>query len=150
MIAITHVPSLNMEQCQLTNFTRAPINYGRAVRQHAAYCEMLRQCGAEVITLDINRDLPDCVFVEDTAVVLDELAVLCSMGTESRRAEPTGIGAELRKYREIHRIELPAMIEGGDVLRVGRTVFVGLSSRTNPAGARALDATVRRYGYRVV
>lgn len=111
---------------------------------------MLRKCGAEVLTLDVNRDLPDCVFVEDTAIVLDEGAVLASMGTESRRAEPIGLEPELRQYREVHRIEPPATLEGGDVLCVGRTLLVGLSSRTNAAGVAALQAIVRLYEYRVV
>ena len=103
-----------------------------------------------MVTLDVNRDLPDCVFVEDTAIVLDEAAVLASLGIGSRRAEPAGIEPVLRKYREIQRIEQPATIEGGDVLRVGRTLLVGLSSRTNAAGVSALRAIVGRYGYSVV
>ena len=149
MHAITHAPSPKMEQGQRTHVGRAPIDYGLAVRQHGEYCRMLRQCGAAVRILDVNRDLPDCAFVEDTAIVLDEVAVLASMGAEARRAEPAGIEAELRKYREVHRVETPATIEGGDVLRVGRTLLVGLSSRTNVAGVRALDAVVRHYGYNV-
>lgn len=111
---------------------------------------MLRECGADVRILDTNRDLADCVFVEDTAIVLDEVAVLASMGAESRRAEPAGVEPELRKYREVRRIEAPATIEGGDVLRVGRQLLVGLSSRTNPAGVDALEAIVRRWSYDVV
>jgi dimethylargininase len=111
---------------------------------------MLRQSGAKVVTLDINRELPDCAFVEDTAIVLDEVAVLASMGVESRRAEPVAIESELRKHREVRRIELPAMIEGGDVLRVGHTLLVGLSSRTNAAGMNAFQAIVRRYDYELL
>src|SRR5437667_9092273 len=114
MIAITHVPSPHMERCQLTHVARAPIDSGRAAEQHAAYCDALRACGATVVTLDVNRDHPDGCFVEDTAIVLDEVAVVTPMGTESRRAEPAGIEPELRKYREVCRIDLPATIEGGD------------------------------------
>src|SRR2546425_10721624 len=102
MIAITHVPSPKMEQCERTYLARTTINYDRAARQHEEYCRMLRACGADVVALDINRDLPDCAFVEDTAIVLDEVAVLASMGAESRRAEPAGIGLELRKYQGVH------------------------------------------------
>ena len=138
-----------MAQCELTFATRTPIDYDLAVWQHEAYCEMLRECGAQVRTLNINRHLPDSVFVEDTAIVLDEVAVLASMGAESRRAEPAGIEPELRKYREVRHIELPATIEGGDVACVGRQLLVGLSSRTNPAGIRALEEVVRHHGYRV-
>jgi dimethylargininase len=149
MIAITHVPSPNMEHSQLTHIARAPIDYARALQQHAEYCRMLHQCGAEVHTLDVHSELPDCVFVEDTAIMLDEVAVLASMGTPSRRPEPAGIEPELRKYREVQRVEAPATIEGGDVVRVGRTLLAGLSSRTNLAGVSALEAIVRRYGYTV-
>jgi dimethylargininase len=150
MLALTHVPSPNMERCQLTYVARAAIDHARAVRQHEEYCGVLRELGAEVHTLDVNRDLPDCVFVEDVAVVLDEMAVLASMGTPSRRPELPGIEAELRQYCEVHRVEAPAALEGGDVLLVGRTLLVGLSSRTNEGGAAALEAVVRRHGYRVL
>jgi dimethylargininase len=139
-----------MEQGQRTYLARTSIDYDRATRQHEEYCRMLRSCGADVVTLDINRDLSDCAFVEDTAIVLDEVAVLASMGTESRRAEPAGIELELGKYREIHRVQTPATIEGGDVLCVGRNLLVGISSRTNRAGGNALEAVVRRYGYALV
>jgi len=150
MIALTHVPSPNLEQCECTYVSRSPIDYRRAVRQHEEYCRVLGACGAEVITLDANRALPDCAFVEDTAIVLDEVAVLASMGAESRRAEPAGIELELKKHREIHRVQTPATIEGGDVLCVGRKLLVGLSSRTNRAGVRALEGVVRGYGYEIV
>ncbi|MBV9123021.1 MAG: dimethylargininase [Planctomycetes bacterium] len=150
MIAITHVPSPAMEHGQRTHIGRAPIDFDRAVRQHQEYCRLLRHGGAEVRTLDIYRDLPDCAFIEDTALVLDELALLASMGVDSRRAEVAGIESELRKYREVKRIPLPALIEGGDVLRVGRTLLVGLSCRTDAAGIRALEAVVRPLGYKVV
>ena len=94
---------------------------------------------------DSERQLefPDCAFVEDTAVVLDEVAILASMGTSSRRAEPAGIADELSRYREICRVRPPATIEGGDVLRVGRTLLVGLSARTNRAGVDEFETAVR-------
>jgi dimethylargininase len=150
MLAITHVPSPHLDEGVRTHVAYAPIDYGRAVRQHEAYCQLLGQCGADVRTLDVNRHLPDCVFVEDTAIVLDEVAVLASMGHHTRGGEPAGIEPELRKYREVVRVEAPATIEGGDVLRVGRTLLVGLSTRTNPAGVSALEAVACRYGYKVV
>jgi dimethylargininase len=150
MLALTHVPSPNLEQCQRTYAAPAPIDYGLAVRQHEAYCRMLEHCGARVRTLDVNRDLPDSVFIEDTAVVLDEVAVLTSMGAPSRRAELAGIEPELRRYREVERVSLPATIEGGDVLRVGRRLLVGRSSRTNAAGVHALATVAVRFGYDVI
>jgi dimethylargininase len=150
IMALTHVPSPNMGNCQLTHLPRVPIDYGLAVRQHEAYCRMLRDCGAEVRTLDVNRDLPDCTFIEDTAIVLDEVALLGSLGTEARRSEPAGIEPELRKYREVQRIESPATLEGGDVLRINRTLLIGISSRTNAAGISALEQAAGRYGYTVL
>jgi dimethylargininase len=150
MLALTHVPSPRIDYGQRTYVGRAPIDHVRAAHQHGDYCRLLRECGADVRTLQGNRHLPDCVFIEDTAVVLEEVAVLASMGTESRRAEPAGIEPELRKYREVRRVEAPATLEGGDVLRVGRTLLVGLSSRTNRAGVTALGQIARRFGYGVV
>jgi dimethylargininase len=149
MIALTHTPSPNMQECLRTYVAHAAIDPGRAARQHEAYCQLLRDCGVQVRTLDVIRHLPDCSFIEDTAVVLDEVAVLCSMGAASRRDEPAGIEPVLREYREVERIELPATIEGGDVLRVGRRLLVGLSQRTSTAGVTALADIVARYDYKV-
>jgi dimethylargininase len=150
MRALTHLPSPKLALGERTHIARLPIDYGLALRQHEAYCQMLCVCGAEVQTLHVNRDLPDSTFIEDTAVVLDEAAVLASMGAPSRRDEPAGIEKELKKNREVHRLEASSTLEGGDVLRVGRNLLVGMSSRTNSAGARAFATIVQRYGYRVV
>jgi len=150
MIALTHAPSPNLNSCELTHVERVPINLAEAVRQHDGYCAMLRECGAEVRRLTANLELPDSVFIEDTAIVLDEVAIMTSMGARSRQSEPAGIEPELAKYREIARILPPATIEGGDVLRVGRTIFVGISSRTNEAGINALREMARRHGCTVI
>jgi len=99
------------------------------------------------MTLNLNSDQPDGTFIEDTAVVLDEVAVLASMGTDSRRDEPRAIEAVLREHREVAGIEPPAMLEGGDVLRVGRTLLVGASCRTNSAGIALFAAIGERFGY---
>ncbi|MEQ8790420.1 MAG: arginine deiminase family protein [Pirellulaceae bacterium] len=148
-VALVHAPSPHLEHGQRTHLAVSEIDFHLAREQHAAYCETLRQCGAEVVTLDTNLDSPDGVFVEDAAVVLDEVAVIASMGTAARRAETPAIELALARHRPIHRIELPAKLEGGDVLRVGRELIVGLSSRTDAAGARALEAITRPLGYRV-
>jgi dimethylargininase len=149
MIAITHVPSPRITECELTHAERVPIDFAHAVEQHDAYCALLRRHGLDVVTLDVNRDHPDCVFVEDTAIVLDDVAVLTSPGAESRRAEPAGIAPALAKYLPLARIALPATIDGGDVLRVGRTLFVGRSSRTNDLGIAALRAIAEPRAYTV-
>jgi dimethylargininase len=150
MLALTHLPSPNLDRGLRTHVGRVAVDCALALRQHAEYCQTLRDCGADVYTLDVNRDRPDGTFIEDTAVVLDETAVLASMGSAARRGELAGVEPELRKYRSVHRLEAPALLEGGDVLRVGRTLLVGLSARTNAAGAQALADIVRRYDYRLV
>src|SRR5262245_54141146 len=101
MLALTHVPSPKMADCELTFVARSAIDYDRALRQHAEYCRALRDCGAEVRTLDANIEMPDCAFIEDTAVVLDEVAIVANLGAASRQKETAAIERELRKYREI-------------------------------------------------
>jgi dimethylargininase len=149
LVALTHVPSPNMQQYERTYVGDQTIDYELALRQHAGYQDALRRCGAEVVTLDVNRAMADCVFIEDTAIVLDELAVMMSPGAESRRGEPSGIEPELWHYREIERVSLPATIDGGDVVRAGRALYVGASPRTNAAGIDALRDIVSKYGYSV-
>jgi dimethylargininase len=150
MLALTHLPSPFLDQGQRTHVRRQTVDYDLALRQHADYCQMLRDCGANVETLDVNRDEPDSTFIEDTAIVLDEIAVLASMGAIARQKEPAGIEQVLRKYRTIEPILPPATLEGGDVLRVGRILLVGLSARTNGAGVHALESIVKCYGYHVL
>jgi dimethylargininase len=149
MLAITHRPSPQMADCLLTYVDRSLIDYDCALAQHATYCDALRAWGVEVRTLDGNGHLPDCTFVEDTAVVLDEMAVIGRPAAAARREETVLVEAELRALRPIERVAAPATLEGGDVLRVGRTLLVGLSSRTSPAGAAALEGIARRFGYSI-
>lgn len=149
MLALTHAPSPRMQDCLRTHVACEPIDLELAARQHAAYGAALRRCGAEVRVLDVHRGSPDGAFVEDTAVVLDEVAILCPMGAKARRAEPAAIEPVLREYRPLVRIEPPAALEGGDVLRIGRRLLVGRSSRTNAAGIDALATIVVPLGYEV-
>ena len=126
------------------------IDFALAQRQHEAYRAMLARAGATVVVLEVNLDHADAVFIEDTAIVVDELAILTSMGAPSRAVEPRGIEPELSRHRsELVRGEAPATIEGGDVLQVGRTLFVGQTARTNAAGIAALADATRRFGYDV-
>ena len=149
MLALTHAPSPHMNRCQLTFHDRQPIDFARACYQHRAYCRMLRQEGFQVRTLCTHLRAPDAVFVEDTAIVLDEIAILTAPSA-ARRCELAGIERELQPLRAIRRIEPPAAIEGGDVLRIQRTLLVGLSSRTNRQGIDALTRIVHPCGYRVI
>ncbi len=149
MIALTHVPSATMEAGERTHVPPSPIDHALALAQHAAYVQTLRDCGADVVVLDVNDDCPDGTFLEDTAVVLDEVAVLGSLGVRSRRVEAERMEPVLRQYREVVRIDPPGTLEGGDVLRIGRRLLVGRSSRTNAAGVESVARIAARYGYTV-
>jgi dimethylargininase len=149
-LAITKAPAHSLVNCELTYLDREPIQYERAVQQHQAYCATLRLCGLEVVTLPADEAFPDSVFVEDTAIVLDEMAVMTSPGAVSRRGEVEAMAAELAQYRPVEHIHLPATLEGGDVLRIGKTLYVGHSPRTNAAGIERLRELAAPYGYRVV
>ena len=146
----THVVSPNLDAGELTYIDREAVDFALAQRQHEQYCRVLVSLGVELTILDGNRDLPDSCFVEDTAIVLDEIAITTSMGTASRRSEPEAVKQALSKYRETVSIQLPATIEGGDVLRIGKTLFVGHSSRTNMLAISDLTNIVKRFGYAVV
>ncbi len=150
-IAIVRRPAPTLaDRCELTFLPRTPIDFDTLERQHAAYRDALMSAGAHVIALDAIDSAPDSVFVEDAAVVLDEVAILARPGVASREGEPAFIEAALAaKRRHIERIEAPCTLEGGDVLIVGDRVFVGLSGRSNRAGLESLASVALRYGYRV-
>ena len=146
--AITRAVGPSLVDCALTFLDRQPIDLARAEAQHAAYNEALRLAGTVVEVLPANAALPDSVFVEDTAVVLDEVAVVTRPGTPLRQREVQSISAALSTYRKLMRIVAPATLEGGDVLRLGRDFYVGISSRTNGAGFSQFASIVRAFGYR--
>ena len=150
LTAITRAVSPAIVDCELTFVARQPIDLAKAEKQHRAYQTLLEKCGAQVLSLPPEPALPDSMFVEDPAIVLDELAIILPLGTESRRPESTSIAQALSKFRKLDRVELPGQVEGGDVLRIGRRLFAGLSSRTNPEGIRQLAAITAPYGYEVV
>jgi dimethylargininase len=148
-VAITREVSPTMGACELTHFARQPIDISAARRQHGAYCDCLRDLGLDVITLPAEPDFPDAVFVEDPAIVLDEIALMTRMGAESRRGESESLARELAKHRPLCWMAAPATLDGGDVMRAGRTLYVGVSSRTNADGIRQLAAEAEKCGYRV-
>jgi dimethylargininase len=150
LIAVTRPVSESLAECALTHLPRRPIDLERARHQHAAYEDALRSQGARVIRAPVADDLPDAVFIEDTALVLDELAVITRPGAESRRREPAPVAAILSEFRPVEHIQAPATLDGGDVLRLGRTLYVGLSSRTNQVGVQQLASLVGAFGYSVV
>ena len=150
IVALTREPARALDACELTYREREPIDAAVAAAQHRGYCEALEACGARVRLLPAVNELPDSVFVEDTAIVLDEVAVLTRPGVESRRGEVGLVEKEVARLRPCVRVESPATLEGGDVLRLGRTLYVGLSPRTNAEGAAALRRLAAPHGYEVI
>lgn len=149
LTAITRGVSPSMVNCELTFMARSPIHLAKAVEQHHAYEQVLEKFGADVISLSAEPALADSMFVEDPAIVLDEIAVIFPLGTESRRAEAASLAKVLAQYRELKYVQLPGTAEGGDILRVGRHLFAGRSKRTNEDGVRQLQSAVGEYCYTV-
>lgn len=151
MIAIVRNISPRMAECELTHVERQPINLALAEKQHEEYLDALRRLGCEVVYAPDLPHHPDSVFVEDCAVVLDELAVIARPGAESRREEVFSMAEALEAYREkVFYIEAPGLLDGGDVLRVGREIWVGMGGRTNADAILQLQAMLRPFGYVVI
>ena len=145
--ALTRAVSPAMARCELTHVARVPIDLELAAAQHAAYERALEQLGLSLRRLEAAPDLPDSVFVEDAAVVLDEVAIVTRPGAPSRRPETAAVADALADLRPIEHLVAPGTLDGGDVLRVGRRLFVGRSRRTNDEGIDQLRAIARRFGY---
>lgn len=150
LIAMTRPVSESLAACELTHLVREPIDVARATLQHEAYERALGSLGAVVVRVPAAPELPDAVFVEDTAIVLDELAVLTRPGAPARQAETAGVASVLSAYRTVRAMTAPASLDGGDVMRLGRILYVGESARTNATGIAQLAGFVAPIGYRVV
>ena len=148
-IAITRQVSPAINQCELTHIAREPINYERAHAQHKQYTDALNSLGLEVVSLDAEPDLPDSVFVEDVALVMDECAIMLNPGASSRRPEVASVEKVLAQHREIFRIQPPATVDGGDILTVGQTVYVGISSRSTDNAIEQMKAILESRNYQV-
>ncbi|HVR42989.1 MAG TPA: dimethylargininase [Thermoanaerobaculia bacterium] len=149
-VAITRAVSPRIAECELTWRAREPIDARRAAAEHEEYEAKLTAHGWTVVRAEEAPEHPDGVFVEDAAVVLDEIAVLARPGAASRRGEIESIARLLASRRPLARIEPPATLDGGDVFRLGRTLHVGVGGRTNRAGATSLRELVAPFGYSVV
>ncbi len=150
LTAITRAVSPAIVNCELSFIDRKPIDLAAAQQQHHAYEILLGKLGARVISLSAEPDLPDSIFVEDPAIVLDELAVILPLGTETRRREAPSLARALVKFRKLEYVSLPGTLEGGDVLRIGRKLFVGLTARSNAEGIRQLAAILAPHHYEVI
>jgi len=147
--AITRQISPRLNECELTHLDRQPIDLDLARAQHQQYEAALREAGCEVISLPAEAELPDAVFVEDVALVFDEVAIITRPGADSRKPEAESIARALSPYRTLCTIEAPGTLDGGDVLRVGKTVYIGLSSRSNRSAVEQTQKFLAPYGYTV-
>ncbi|TAK50550.1 MAG: dimethylargininase [Saprospiraceae bacterium] len=148
-IAITRPVSPRMYACELTHLERQLINIALAEKQHEEYEDALRKLGCEIVRAPELPFYPDSVFVEDCAFVVDELAIITRPGSERRRDETISMAEVLEDYRTLHFIESPGLLDGGDVLRVGRRIWVGLSGRSNSAALKQIQAILTPHGYTV-
>jgi dimethylargininase len=149
LAALTRAVSPTLASCELTWLAREKIDLQRAIEQHHAYEGALTELGLRIISLPAEPELPDATFVEDPLVVFDELAIVTRMGAASRRGESESLASAISAFRQLRRLREPATLEGGDVLRSGRDVFVGLTTRTNEAGIAQFRAELEPFGYRV-
>jgi dimethylargininase len=147
--AITRDVSASLADCQLSFVPRTGIDLALARAQHQAYCDALAALGCQVQRLPALDALPDAVFVEDVALVLDEVAIMTRPGAPSRRAEVEPMAAVLAGFRPLLRIEAPGTLDGGDIVRIGRDIFVGQAARSNAQGLAQLATLLAPFGYRV-
>lgn len=148
-IAITREISPRFAECEITHIARTPIDLDVARAQHGAYVKALWDLGCKVIELPAEPDLPDSVFVEDTAVILPEAAVITRPGADSRKPETESIVRALTPLINLIRVHEPATVDGGDVLVLGKKIYVGLSTRSNHEAIDQLSEILREHGYSV-
>jgi dimethylargininase len=148
--ALVRAPSASFVNCIQENRPPETIDLERAQIEHHRYCELLEELGLELIQIPPDERFPDGCFVEDTAVVVGQEALILNMGAPSRLGEAAGVKAVLGKLRRVHDMMPPATMDGGDVLVMGTKLYVGLSRRTNEAGCRTLERMAGPAGYEVV
>ncbi len=146
-LAITRAVSPRFNECEITHIERTPIDVNIARAQHHGYVKALKQLGCDVMELPAEDDLPDSVFVEDTAFILPEAAVITRPGADSRKPETKSIIRALSPHKKLIHIQAPATIDGGDVLVLGKNIYVGLSTRSNQNAIDQLNELLGRYGY---
>jgi dimethylargininase len=149
LIAVTRAVSPSIGKCELTTLERVPIDLERAIAQHNKYEETLKSLDVEVLALPAQPHLPDAVFVEDAAIVMDECAIISLPGADSRKPETDSVARALAPYRILHSIQAPGTLDGGDVLVVDKHIWIGLGTRSNQSAIDQVLAFVDPYGYTV-
>ena len=149
LIAITREVNTAIGDCELSFIPRVSIDIALAQQQHQHYQSVLSSIGCEIVVVPTEPDLADSVFIEDTAIVLDEIAVLLRPGAATRLPEVAGVESVLQQYRKLAAIQPPGTLDGGDLLRVDNMIFAGLSTRSNQNGIEQLRHIVMDYGFSV-
>jgi dimethylargininase len=149
LTALTRKISKSLEICELTHVDRNPINITRAAAQHRHYEDLISSLGVIIVSLPGEPEMPDAPFVEDVAIIIDGLALITPMGSESRKAERDSVREILGRFRKVQEMDLQSRLEGGDILRVGRSLFAGLSSRTDSQGIDELRRLAEPLDYQV-
>jgi dimethylargininase len=146
--AITRLPGRNFSEGLTTAPGNSRPDLGQALAQHAAYCAALTACGLDVTVMDPDENHPDGTFVEDTFVIAAGIAVAMHPGAKTRQGEVAAVAATLRQFISSHeQIQAPATVDGGDICQVDRHFLIGISARTNAAGAAQLAAILERHGF---
>ena len=148
-LAITRSVSPRFNECEITHIERTPIDLDIAQKQHRGYVDALKKLGCDVLELPAESNLPDSVFVEDTAILLPEAAVITRPGADSRKPETESIAQALSAHRKLLYLREPATLDGGDVLVVGKRIFIGLSTRSNNEAVVQLSELLNEFGYTV-
>lgn len=147
--AVTRKVSPRFNECEITHIDRTPMDLAMARTQHHEYVQALLKIGCRVIELREEPDLPDSVFVEDAAFILPEVAVITRPGADSRKPETESISQALSPFRPLVHITAPATLDGGDVLVLGKNIYIGLSTRSTPEAVVQLQGLLDNYGYKV-
>ena len=149
-IAMLREISPNISECEITNISRKPIDFVIAEEQHKKYADALNDLGYSIHMIDTDIDMPDSVFIEDTAVVLDEIAVITNPGVHSRKGEIKEVANALNTYKDLKYIDSTGTLDGGDVLRIGKILYVGKSCRSSAVGISLLREIVAPHGFEVM
>ena len=150
VIAITREVSPRFNECEITHIERTPIDLEVARAQHHEYVNALKKLGCVVLELPAEPDLPDSVFVEDTAFILPDVAIITRPGADSRKPETESIVRVLSPYVKLIQLREPATVDGGDVLVLGKNIYVGRSTRSNEEAIQQLNKLLCDYGYTVL
>jgi dimethylargininase len=146
--AIVRLPGENFSQGLTMSQSPSGPDLRRALEQHAAYCRALQACGVEVVTMPADENHPDGTFVEDTFVIAERVAIATRPGAKTRMGEVASVAQVLRRFRPaLEQIEAPGTVDGGDICQVDNHFLIGLSARTNEAGAVQLAALLARHQY---